>query len=312
MDSVSIGLSIVVPTLNNAVGIVQIIEKYSSFLPKLPFTSELIIVDDSSDLENRSSLINYVENQDFEIRIKLVLLSKNSGQFVATRYGIANSQGKYILTIDDDKFIQNDSIESLLRMIEINHLDFLVGISNSNDDKNYIRRVGTTITSIVGKIAYHVPRSHFFSSTVLFRSSSILEIASGNFYPTKVGWFYQASTFYDNLLVKFEKIASVRKSNYNLLKLAKVFLNLFRFLLESAPLVFARIALFLVVLVFLFSLIFSRLISSPPVGYTSLFVFSTTAIILSLLTLSQSSVIASKVSITRERPISIKIIIKDL
>lgn len=310
MYSKKFQISLIIPTLNNLSGIREFVEYYESVFSGTENYLELVIVDDGSNVENRMGALKYIQERDVKIPIKLLLLSRNCGQFIATRYGISNAEGSFLLTIDDDKVIPAFSIDALLEKCQQNELDFVVGTTINVLNPNLIRRIGTGLTAKVGRIVYGTSKSHVFGSTILFRSSSIQEIARKDTYVTKTGWFYHLTKNYENQVISLIDIGSNRDSNYNFRKLLKVFSYLIKLLIASVQVFFIRATMMLTIVFTTFTLVFSGHISKAPIGYTSLLLLLSFSIVLSLLILTQLILVSSKNMFVKESPVTMRIIQK--
>ena len=133
-------ISVVVPTLNNPAGTIQLVNHLNRVFVNRKITAEILLIDDASSLINRTHLIAELQGCKITARIKLILLSTRCGQFVSTRYGISFSEGKFILTLDDDKFISEQSVMILVEKIQDSNLDFIVGTNSSEKKENILVR----------------------------------------------------------------------------------------------------------------------------------------------------------------------------
>ncbi len=300
-------LSVVIPTINNPVGIIRNINHLTSILSKNEITAEIILVDDLSDENLRIETMSKLDLLNPKIPVKLLLLSKNCGQFIATRYGIAFCEASFILTIDDDTLIEAESLLGLLDTMKMSQRDFLVGVQVEKTHRSLLRNFGSLLASLVAKFVYKTPSSHKFSSTIIFRAESILEIAKSAQYPTRAGWFYQITTLYDNYKVNVEKFS--RTSNYNFFTLTKNFLILSRMVGQTTNGILAKVSFYAMILMTFFVFIFSQNISKAPSGYTSIFLLLTLAIFLLFLVTQQISLLATHLRSSRESLVSYRVII---
>jgi glycosyltransferase involved in cell wall biosynthesis len=299
-------ISVVIPTLNNPTGAILVVNKLSAIFEAQKINAEILLVDDASNSNNRTNLIAELDQYNQSARIKLILLSTRCGQFESTRYGISLCEGQFILTLDDDKMIAEKSLTDLMGTIQNSNLDFIVGKNILEKKDNTLRYIGSALIQKIGKYVYKTPKDHIFSSTILFRAESILDIARSGQYATRAGWFYQVSTLYANQDIKLTD--NVRKSNYNMLSLTKSFLSVFKLLNQNFYVVLTKISIPIMLVLLAFTTIYTKSISAAPPGYFSLFLLSVTTITLLLLLNFQLSTLVKKQISIRENLISYRIL----
>ena len=101
--------SLVIPVYNNQEGVTILVETVFTTLTATSF--ELILVDDfSSDLTWKK----LKELKQRYPEIKIIRLSKNVGQHVATLCGINESLGEFVLTMDDDLIVLPSEFSKLI------------------------------------------------------------------------------------------------------------------------------------------------------------------------------------------------------
>lgn len=108
-------LSIIVPTFNSELTISKCLD--SILLNN--YSYEIIIVNDGSDDNTLNIIKKYKMRYPNIIRI---INQKNRGVSSARNNGIANSNGKYLLFIDSDDYIEDNMIKDLLENINNNEL----------------------------------------------------------------------------------------------------------------------------------------------------------------------------------------------
>ena len=306
MKSTEKDISVVVPTLNNPTGAILVVNHLSAIFKARKINAEILLIDDASTSINRTHLIAELDKYRQSARIKLILLSRRCGQFTTTRYGISLCEGRFILTLDDDKLIAEKSLTSLIRGIRDSNLDFIVGKNTSEKKDSYLRYIGSALIQRIGKYVYKTPKGHIFSSTIIFRAESILNIARSSQYATRAGWFYQVSTLYANQNIDLTD--NVRKSNYNMVSLIKSFLSVFKLLNQNFYVVLTKVSIPIMLVLLAFTTIYTKSISAAPPGYFSLFLLLVTTITLLLLLNFQLSTLAKKQISIRENLISYRII----
>lgn len=297
-------LSIVVPILNCGNRIKEVVSSFKEFSGSFNSSFEVVLVDDGSSEVSRSQTIFELTRVDKHFPIKLVLLSKQSGQFVATRYGISNTSGSYILTIDDDLIVIPKEIKNLIVKIMDLELDFIVCPPPFHE--SYIRRIATKMVSIIGNIVFEVPKHHKFSSIILFRSEFIKNMSLGNQYRTVPGWFYPTSSYFRNESINVQRYE--RQSNYNFRKLIKSTFNILGMVSNYFYNWISILSILGVSVVVSASLLSTILIKNAPPGYLSLLILSTFIFAQTLVLTFQISGLSQQKNKIRENIIPFRII----
>jgi dolichol-phosphate mannosyltransferase len=111
-------ISIVIPVFNNELNLVNTVEKIiilSNTFKLKGYEFECIFVDDGSEDNSYSLLLDLIQkNQDLDI-LKIIKLTRNFGQYYATEAGIANATGDYVGFISADL---QDPIDLFLEMVD--------------------------------------------------------------------------------------------------------------------------------------------------------------------------------------------------
>src|SRR5262245_22230037 len=90
-------VSIVVPAYNEAIRIGQSIRRIEAFLKDMPWTSEVIVVDDGS----RDETYNTVQGLKFP-GLRVLRQPANRGKGFAVKTGVLAATGEYVLFSDAD------------------------------------------------------------------------------------------------------------------------------------------------------------------------------------------------------------------
>lgn len=129
MDNVM--FSIIVPVYNAQKHLEQCVD---SVLNQTYFNFELILVDDGS-IDSSPSICDAYSNQDKRIK---TIHQENKGQTSARKKGLEESIGKYILFLDSDDWIDQDTLKMSSSIIEKYTPDVLVFGWNEYRNGNYI------------------------------------------------------------------------------------------------------------------------------------------------------------------------------
>ncbi len=110
-DKPSIELSIVVPMYNEAANLRPFFERLFNVLNRLNITYEIVCVNDGSQDNTLTELLDYQKHNPF---IKIVDLSRNFGKEIALTVGLDYSSGAAVVPIDADLQDPPELIEALL------------------------------------------------------------------------------------------------------------------------------------------------------------------------------------------------------
>lgn len=210
-------LSIVIPTKDSGYRLNRVLTSLNSLEEDNPGTIELVLVDDGSNSDSRRDLLE-LARKNAKMCIRLVMVSKNLGQFLATRIGIIESTGQRILTVDDDLVISRDSVQEMVSLLDSENLDFVVArYETEYMGQKWIRRLGSRLSTSLVRRVYGIPRKHYLSSTILFEAGYIRPLAKSSDVRTRPAWFYAFSQYYSNVTIRLEQIE--RTSHYNFARL---------------------------------------------------------------------------------------------
>ncbi len=136
-------LSIVVPVFNEAESLPLLHEEIVEALAGAAIAFEILYVDDGSTDDSRQVLIDLARRDS---RVRILRLTRNSGQTAAFAAGFRNATGELIATLDAD--LQNDPAD-LPRMLEqIAGCDIVCGVRTERHD-SWVRRVSSRIANSV-------------------------------------------------------------------------------------------------------------------------------------------------------------------
>jgi glycosyltransferase involved in cell wall biosynthesis len=115
-------VSIVIPAFNEAIRIGDTIRKIEEFLARLPFKTEVLIIDDGSPDETAA----IVRGLEFA-GLRLIRNETNHGKGYAVRMGTLAATGEYVLLSDADLSAPIEEMEKLLSAAETQKADVVIG-----------------------------------------------------------------------------------------------------------------------------------------------------------------------------------------
>jgi glycosyltransferase involved in cell wall biosynthesis len=142
-------VSIIVPLYNEQDNVARLCTATHEALARMRRSYELVLVDDGSS-DTTVEVAAAIARSD--PRVRLVVLSRNSGQTAAMAAGMANARGKYLVTMDGD--LQNDprDIPMLLDTLEDDY-DLVAGWRMKRQDKLVTRKIPSRIANwLIGRI----------------------------------------------------------------------------------------------------------------------------------------------------------------
>lgn len=216
-------ISIIVPVYNSEKTIRKVCEKIIKTMMDNHLDYEIILVDDYSE-DNSYSIMNAIFNE--HSHIICIKLSENYGQQNALLCGLQYGSGDYFITIDDD--LQNNPEDIMILMETMKRgYDVVYGVPHSHRKvhKNY-RSIGTSFKEGMFRLILGKPKDIKLTSFRLMNKSIVDEIKKET-----VSYVYLSAS----ILQHTKNIANVTvghhdrvygKSNYNVRKLMKLFMNI--------------------------------------------------------------------------------------
>jgi dolichol-phosphate mannosyltransferase len=144
-------LSVVVPVFNERDNLVPLLTEIRAALASLNLPYEVIFVDDGSGDGSAEVLASLARNDSV---VRVVRLSRNSGQSAALAAGFWHARGAVIVTLDAD--LQNDpaDIPHLLERMARDRADVVSGIRTQRKD-TWVRRVASRIANRIRNRVTH-------------------------------------------------------------------------------------------------------------------------------------------------------------
>jgi glycosyltransferase involved in cell wall biosynthesis len=98
-DSVPIDISIIIPVYNEEENIVPLATEIETVMASLPYSWQLLFVDDGSTDGTSESILKLVAQKKY---IRYLRFRKNSGQSAALDAGFRTASGTWVITLDGD------------------------------------------------------------------------------------------------------------------------------------------------------------------------------------------------------------------
>jgi polyisoprenyl-phosphate glycosyltransferase len=218
-------LSVIVPVFNSADILPQTISQTIGEIEKLGISYEIILINDGSP---DSSWMVMKELKERYPQLVIIDLLKNYGQHSAVFCGIKHSQGKYIITMDDDLQNPPHEIEKLILKIKEGY-DLVFAEFKSKQHSSY-RKIGTKIINALNRQIFNKPKHIKLTNFRIFTKEVGLRVSNyKTYYPYIPGLLLLNASSMANVLTEHKPRLS-GKSNYSLIKiLTLVFRILFNY-----------------------------------------------------------------------------------
>ncbi|MBL4865049.1 MAG: glycosyltransferase family 2 protein [Pseudomonadales bacterium] len=213
--------SVVIPVYNTTSVLLELVDKLQSFFDDIKEPSfEIILVNDCSpNPKTKEYLTQACQNNS---HVKVIHFGRNYGQQPATICGIEQSQGEYIITMDDD--LQHDPAD-IRSLIEMQSHDIVIA-QLLEKKHSFFRRLSSNIKNHFDHIILSKPKHIKMSSFRLisrFVATNMLKMKSPN--PFIPALLFMVSLDVVNVPVKhYPRAEGV--SGYNLKSMINLFSNL--------------------------------------------------------------------------------------
>jgi glycosyltransferase involved in cell wall biosynthesis len=221
MQSVGVGLSIVIPVYRGAGTIERLVDALSALHPAGGL--EIVLVNDGSpdnsdevcqELVQRATLpLTYVEH------------ARNFGEHNAVMTGLRHARGAYVITMDDDLQNPPEEVIHLYDHARLGHWDVVYTRYSVKQHAGW-RNLGSRFANAVADRLLDKPRGLYLSS---FRCMSAFVVQAvmryQGPYPYVDGLIMQVTQRIDSIEVRHLPRVEGR-SNYNLARLVRLWLNL--------------------------------------------------------------------------------------
>lgn len=259
--------SIVIPAYNSEHTIGNLVHKLSEVFIKESY--EIIIINDSSK-DNTIEVCKELVKQNPQV--VFLNLSRNFGQHNAIIAGFNYAKGEYIITMDDDLQNPPEEIFKLVHKIEEGY--DVVYAKYPSKKHSYARNLGSKINDIMAKLMIKKPEDIYFTSFRIIRKYVVDEIIKYKGpYCYIDGLILRVTTNLSSVEVTHLE-RKVGKSNYNFIRLIKLWMNGFTSF-SVLPLRVATFSGFIMSFIGFISIIvfiIQKFTSNVKMGWTSLMV----------------------------------------
>ena len=270
-------ISIVIPVFNAELTIAALVNHLISEITT-QYPLEIILVNDySKDYSHRECLKVYNENRSI---VKYLSLAKNFGEHNAVMAGLNKVDGDYVIIMDDD--FQNP-VEEVIKLIHYSVCNDYDVVYTYYDEKKHDawRNFGSHLNNRMATLLLKKPKDLYLSSFKCLSRFTVDEIIKYDLpYPYIDGLILRTTSNIGTIQVNHEK-RQEGKSGYTLLKLLKLWSNMFTSFSVIPLRVSIFIGLFFALTGFLFGIysIFEHfLVANLPPGFsltiTAIFIFA--------------------------------------
>jgi dolichyl-phosphate beta-glucosyltransferase len=126
-------VSIVVPAFNESIRIGDSIRRIEAFLGRMPWSAEVIVVDDGSN-DNTSDIVARMEFPG----LRLIQNETNRGKGYSVKAGVLAATGDYVLFTDADLSAPIEELERLFAVAQKQAADVVIG--SRAVDRSYIEK----------------------------------------------------------------------------------------------------------------------------------------------------------------------------
>jgi len=220
--------SIVIPVYNSVDSLDELYDRLSEVVKDIFTQYEIILVDDYS---KDNSFLKMKEMYNNKKNLKIIKLNRNFGQQNAIKCGFEFATSEFIITMDDDLQHQPEEIMRIMKKMDEGY-DVVYGIAQKKEH-NFLRNIGSKMTNFLFNVICHKPQDIRVSSFRCFRKNILEEIKKDKttfVYITAI--ILKITKNIGNVYVD-HKPRKYGKSNYNFLKLTKLFLKLYIYYSDS-------------------------------------------------------------------------------
>jgi glycosyltransferase involved in cell wall biosynthesis len=277
MSEAIIKISIVIPVFNARLTIAELVSKLIAELCTRYVLEVVLVNDHSADGSHEECLKLYNDNKG---TVKYLTLAKNFGEHNAVMAGLNRVTGDLIVIMDDD--FQNP-VGEVIKLIDYavnNDHDVVYTYYDEKKHKKW-RNFGSRINNYMAGILLKKPKGLYLSSFKCMNKFLVTEIIKYDLpYPYIDGLILRTTASIGKIQVEHEK-RQEGKSGYTMLKLIKLWSNMFTSFSVIPLRVSIFIGMFFALVGFLFgiySVIEHLVVPALPQGFsltiTAIFVFA--------------------------------------
>lgn len=215
-------ISIVIPVYNSQQSLLELYFKLRKTAVEHKLNFEYIFVDDNSSDNSYKQILQLYQKAK---NIKGIQLAENYGQQNAIFCGFSYAAGDYIVTMDDDLQHRPEDIPDLYRKIKEGY-DIVYAVPQGRE-YNFYRYLGSKITNFLFDFITYKNKKKRISSFRIITKKVVKRIIK-----SEKSFIYISALVFEKK-VKTANIFSLHqqrkygKSNYNFLKLLKLFFKLY-------------------------------------------------------------------------------------
>jgi glycosyltransferase involved in cell wall biosynthesis len=277
MITSDIKISIVIPVFNAELTISSLVNKLIAEIAD-PYILEVVLVNDySKDHSHQECMKLYNENKNI---VKYLSLAKNFGEHNAVMAGLNKVTGDLVIIMDDDFQNPVEEVKKLIDFSINNDYDVVYTYYDEKKHKKW-RNSGSRLNNYMANILLNKPKDLYLSSFKCLNKFLVNEIIKYDLpYPYIDGLILRSTANIGKIQVNHE-CRKEGKSGYTILKLIKLWSNMFTSFSVIPLRISIFVGLFFALTGFLFgiySIIEHFIVPTLPAGYpitiTAIFVFS--------------------------------------
>ncbi|RIV19006.1 glycosyltransferase [Fibrisoma montanum] len=213
-------LSVVIPVYNSERTIGPLVARLQTALQPLSF--EVVLVNDGS--RDGSEAVCLALEDRFD-NVRFFSLRRNFGEFNAVLCGLNQTEGEYVVIIDDDFQNPPEAIVTLLKTAETGRYD-VVYSRYAEKKHNWFRNLGSRLVNTLTTYSLNKPSGLYLSSFKLIHRDVVAEIRKYQGpYPYIDGLIFRVTRNVGSVEVPHDPRRE-GQSNYTLRKLVSLFLNI--------------------------------------------------------------------------------------
>ena len=144
-------VSIIIPVYNSSQTLRPLVSRLTSVLETTGRTHEIVFVDDGSRDASWELLCQLQEEHPG--RIVAIQLMRNFGQHNALMCGFRHTQGRFVVTLDDDLQHPPEELPKLLAAIESSDFDLVYGNADRRQHRAW-RNLGSWLVNVAYRMMF--------------------------------------------------------------------------------------------------------------------------------------------------------------